>query len=393
MPGGEVSELPAATDVVIVGAGPTGLALACVLAAQGIPFVVVDRLTEGANTSRAAVMHARTLEVLEELNVTDRLRAAGVVVPCFTLRDRDRVLVTLRFDDLPTRYPYTLMVPQNVTEAILLARLRELHGDVFRPCEAADLQQDADGVSLTVTTDGRRQTIRGRYLVGADGMHSTVRDRAGVAFTGGAYEESFALADVRMTWRLSGDEVMLFLSPEGLVVVAPLPGGHHRIVATMDDAPEHPGIADVQRLLDTRGPLSGAARIEEIVWSSRFRVHHRVVDRYRAGRVLLAGDSAHVHSPAGGQGMNTGIQDAVALGKALSAVLGGRANEGRFDEYERTRRPVALRVVAFTDRMTRMATLRSPRARAARNFAIGLIGRIPAFRRWLSTELSELRYR
>src|SRR5512132_2537657 len=122
-----MSILPATTDVVIVGAGPTGLALAGVLAREGISFVLIDRLAEGGNTSRAAVVHARTLEVLEELEVTDRLRAAGIVVPTFTLRDRDRVLVTLRFDVLPARYPYTLMVPQNVTEAILLARLRELH--------------------------------------------------------------------------------------------------------------------------------------------------------------------------------------------------------------------------------------------------------------------------
>jgi len=387
-----LSTLPDTTDVVIVGAGPTGLTLAGILARERVPFVLVDRLAEGSNTSRAAVVHARTLEVLEEIEVTDRLRAGGLVVPRFTLRDRDRVLLTIRFDGLSTRYPYTLMIPQNATEAILLARLREMGGDVLRPHEVADVRQDADGVTATVTADGGFRTLRGRYLVGADGMHSVVRERAGVGFTGGTYEQSFALADVRMSWRIPGDEVMLFLSPDGLVVVAPLPGGRHRIVATMDDAPEHPDIADVQRLLDTRGPVAGAARVEEIAWSSRFRVHHRIVNRYRAGRILLAGDAAHVHSPAGGQGMNTGIQDAVALGRALTAVVRG-AKESRLDEYDRVRRPVAQRVVAFTDRMTRMATLRTPRARAMRNILVGLIGRIPAFRRFLAMELSELRNR
>ena len=387
-----MSTLPDTTDVVIVGAGPTGLTLAGILARERVPFVLVDLLAEGSNTSRAAVVHARTLEVLEEIEVTDRLRAGGLVVPRFTLRDRDRVLLTIRFDGLSTRYPYTLMIPQNATEAILLARLREMGGDVLRPHEVTDVRQDADGVTATVTADGGSRTLRGRYLVGADGMHSVVRERAGVGFTGGTYEQSFALADVRMSWRIPGDEVMLFLSPDGLVVVAPLPGGRHRIVATMDDAPEHPDIADVQRLLDTRGPVAGAARVEEIAWSSRFRVHHRIVDRYRAGRILLAGDAAHVHSPAGGQGMNTGIQDAVALGRALTAVVRG-AKESRLDEYDRVRRPVAQRVVAFTDRMTRMATLRTPRARAMRNILVGLIGRIPAFRRFLAMELSELRNR
>jgi len=386
--------LPATTDVVIVGAGPTGLSLACVLAAEGVSFVLVDQLAEGANTSRAAVVHARTLEVLEELKVTDRLRAEGHVVPRFTLRDRDQVLATIDFDQLRSRYPYTLMVPQNVTEAILLGRLRELGSDVHRPYAVNDLQQDANGVSVTVAADGRQpQTVRARYLVGADGMHSRVREGAAIGFTGDRYEQSFMLADVRMSWPLRADEVMMFLSPDGLVVVAPLPGGRHRIVATLDDAPERPSTADVQRLLDTRGPVSKPARVQEIVWSSRFLVHHRLADRYRAGRILLAGDAAHVHSPAGGQGMNTGIQDAVALGRGLAAVVGGRAEETRLDEYERTRRPVAERVVGFTDRATRMATLRNAGSRAMRNATISVIGRIPPVRRWLATELAGLHNR
>jgi 2-polyprenyl-6-methoxyphenol hydroxylase-like FAD-dependent oxidoreductase len=256
------------------------------------------------------------------------------------------------------------------------------------------VQQDANGVSVTVAADDRHpQTVRARYLVGADGMHSTARERAVIGFTGETYEQSFMLADVRMSWPLRADEVMLFFSPEGLVVVAPLPGGRHRIVATLDDAPERPGMADVQRLLDTRGPVTKPARVQEILWSSRFVVHHRLADRYRAGRILLAGDAAHVHSPAGGQGMNTGIQDAVALGRALAVVLGGRADESHLDQYERTRRPVAERVVGFTDRATLMATLHSPGSRAVRNAAIRVIGRIPAVRRWLATELAGLRNR
>ncbi len=373
----------------IVGAGPTGLALAGVLATEGVSFVVVDRLAEGANTSRAAVVHVRTLEMLEELEVTDRLRAEGHVVPRFTVCDRDHVLATIRFDGLPTRYPYTLMVPQNITEAILLGRLRELGGDVHRPYAVTDLRQDADGVTMTVAADGQQpQTVRARYAVGADGMHSTVRECAGIGFTGDTYQQSFVLADVRMSWPLRADEVMLFFSPEGLVVVAPLPGGRYRVVATVDDAPERPGVADVQRLLYERGPVTGATRVDEIVWSSRFRVHHRVANRYRAGRILLAGDAAHVHSPAGGQGMNTGIQDAVALGHALAAVLAGRAAES-----QRTRRPVAERVVAFTDRMTRVATLHGHRARSVRNGVIRVIGRIPLVQHRLATELAGLRNR
>jgi 2-polyprenyl-6-methoxyphenol hydroxylase-like FAD-dependent oxidoreductase len=334
------------------------------------------------------VIHARTLEVLESLQVTDQLRAQGLIVHRFMIRDRDRVLATIPFDWLPTRYPFTLMIPQQVTESILLARLRALGGDVHRPWTVETIRQEAGGVSVGLTANGHAAaTIDARYVVGADGMHSRVREQAGIGFTGDAYAQSFALADVRMSWTLPSDNVSLFLSPQGLMVVVPLPHGRHRIVATFDDAPEQPSVDDMQRLLDTRGPSSGA-RIEELVWASRFRVHHRLADKYRAGRILLAGDAAHVHSPAGGQGMNTGIQDAVALGRALIGVL----HEGRdaaLDEFEERRRPVAARVVAFTDRMTAMATLRSRGARAIRNTAIRVVGRSPA-RRWLASELAGL---
>jgi 2-polyprenyl-6-methoxyphenol hydroxylase-like FAD-dependent oxidoreductase len=299
------------------------------------------------------------------------------VVPRFTIRDRDRVLASINFDGLRSRYPYTLMIPQNVTEAILLARLRELGGDVSRPYTLQDLRQDADAVSLTVASDGEApRTVKARYVVGADGMHSAVRERAGIGFTGGSYEQSFVLADVQMDWPLGHDEVMLF-----------------RIVATVDDAPEHPSIADVQRLLETRGPSGGVSRVRQLAWSTRFRVHHRLADRYRAGRVLLAGDAAHVHSPAGGQGMNTGIQDAVVLGHALSAVLRGSGDEKTLDEYERTRRPIANRVVSLTDRMTRMATLRSRPSRALRNGFLEVAGRIPGAMTRVATAIAGLNNR
>jgi 2-polyprenyl-6-methoxyphenol hydroxylase-like FAD-dependent oxidoreductase len=371
------------TDVVIVGAGPVGLTLAATLASRGVGAILLDRQEQGANTSRAAVIHARTLEVLDGIGVTQTLTAQGIVVPRFTVRDRDRALLTIDFGALPTPYPYTLMLPQSDTERILTDRLAELGGRVRRPAEVAGVRQDDDGVTATLTTG---ESIRARFLVGADGMHSTVREQAGIGFTGDAYAHSFVLADVRMDWQLPGDEVMLYFAPAGLVVVAPLPGGRHRIVATLDQAPERPGLADVQALLDERGPRRAPARVREVVWSSRFRVHHRIADRYRHGRIFLAGDAAHVHSPAGGQGMNTGIQDAVALAAVLAEGTG-------LDRYEARRRPVAADVVALTDRMTRVATLHSRPLIAARNTVLPLVGRIPAVRRGLAMNLSELALR
>lgn len=374
-------------DVLIVGAGPAGLTLAAALQSRRIAHLVIDRQAEGHNSSRAAVVHARTLEVLEPLQVAQRLVARGVQARRFTIRDRDRVLVPIGFARLPTRYPYTLMVSQAVTEQILLERLTELGGHVARPLALVDLAQDELGVNALLS-DGQR--LRTRYVVGADGMHSTVRERARIGFSGGSYDESFVLADIRAAGELPHDEVILYFSPAGMVVVAPLPDGVHRVVATVDEAPEHPDANFVQALLDTRGPQARPARVREVLWGSRFRVHHRVADDYRAGRVLLAGDAAHVHSPAGGQGMNAGILDAMALAEALQRALSGDAQA--LDAYTAQRRPVAQQVVALADRLTRLAT--APRLlRPLRNLVLRTLASLPPMRRNLAWRLSGLVYR
>lgn len=375
------------TDVLIVGAGPAGLTLATALAARDVNIMLIDRQAEGANTSRAAVVHARTLEVLEPLKVAARLVERGLKARRFTIRDRDRVLMPIGFEQLPTRFPYTLMVSQAVTESVLLERLRELGGQVLRPRVLADICQDAAGVTATLD-DGRQ--LRARYVVGADGMHSTVRERAGIGFTGGSYEESFLLADVRLTGGVPRDEVILYFSPAGMVVVAPLPDGAHRIVATVAGAPQHPDIGYLQALLDARGPASERAVVHDVLWGSRFRVHHRLADAYRCGRVLLVGDAAHVHSPAGGQGMNVGILDAITLARALRQALAG--NEAALDAYGSTRRPVAQQVIALADRLTRMATAR-PGLRAVRNLVLRTLARVPMVRHQLAWRLSGLVYR
>ena len=375
------------TDVLIVGAGPTGLTLGAALAARGVQATVIDRLAEGANTSRAAVVHARTLEVLEPIGAARLLIERGLKAQRFTIRDRDRVLVPIAFTKLPTRYPYTLMVSQAVTESVLLKRFADLGGKVLRPRTLVDLAQDASGATATLD-DGTRW--RARYVVGADGMHSTVRERAGIPFSGGSYGESFVLADVRLTGAAPSDEVILYFSPAGMAVLAPLPDGVHRIVATVGAAPEVPDIEYLQALLDARGPQRERAVVREVLWGSRFRVHHRVADFYRAGRVLLAGDAAHVHSPAGGQGMNAGVLDAMSLSGALITALAGDA--AALDAYGALRRPIAQQVVAFADRLTRLATVR-PGLRVVRNLVLSTLSRLPMLRRQLAWRLSGLVYR
>lgn len=376
------------TDVLVVGAGPSGLTLAASLVSRGISTTVADRQAAGANTSRAAAINARTLEVLEDLDVTRRLVKEGLPAARFTIRDRTRTLIPINFSELPTAYPYTLLLPQARTEGLLLDRLIELGGAVTRPKTLLKITQDDESVTA-VFDDGDQ--VRARYAVGADGLHSTVRQQAGIGFDGGSYEESFTLADVRLTGDVPREEVILYWAAAGLTVVAPLPDGVYRIVAPVADAPEEPSAGFIQRILDDRGPGTGRIAVTDVLWGSRFRIHHRVADTYRAGRLLLAGDAAHVHSPAGGQGMNLGIQDAVTLGDALSAVLAG-GPDVLLEEYSAARRPIAHRVVAMTDRLTRLATL--PRAaRPIRNTAIGLAGRVPAVRRTLAMQLSGLVYR
>ena len=383
--------LPSRADVVVVGAGPTGLALACGLAARGVEPLVLDRVAQGGNTSRAAVLHARTLEVLEAIDVTEHLLRRGVVVPRFTIRDRDRPLLEIPFDDLPTAYPYTLMLPQDVTERILGERLAALGGRVHRPFAVTGVRIGDEGAEVTVAgPDGSAVPVHARYVVGCDGMHSAVREGAGIGFTGDRYPQSFVLADVGLDWPLPRDEVNLFFSPDGLVVVAPLPRDLYRVVATLDEAPETLGIADVQALLDARGPAAASAVVRHVAWSSRFRVHHRIADSYRRGPVFLAGDAAHVHSPAGGQGMNTGIQDATMLAGLLADALGGHAATADLDRYEAVRRPVAVGVVAMTHRLSRAATARNPVTRALRNTALRAAGRLRPVRHALAMNLSEL---
>jgi 2-polyprenyl-6-methoxyphenol hydroxylase-like FAD-dependent oxidoreductase len=386
-----VNALPEQTDVAIVGAGPVGLTMAIALTHYGVDAVVVDAAEQRSAHSKAAVVHSRTLEVLREVGVATDLVNRGVVVPYFAFKDRDRTLLTTDFGRLETAYPYTLMVPQDITEAVLDERLHDLGGVVHRPWRVTDVSQNDASAVLDLADGGSAvRQLRARYVIGADGAHSSIRHLLGVEFAGSAFAESFFLADVRMRWRLSREEVQLFFSQTGLVVVAPLPGGQHRIVATVPGPIEPAGVTDAQALLDERGPRRQPAVVDELVWASNFRVSHRVADRYRSGRVFLAGDAAHVHSPAGGQGMNTGIQDAMNLAWKLALVCSGRAGVELLDSYEAVRRPVAAGVVRQTHRLTRLATLRGRGRRAMRNALVGAVGGVPVVRRVMAQNLSEL---
>lgn len=376
------------TRVLIVGAGPTGLALATALQQAGIDHLLIDRLAAGHNLSRAGVIHAHTLEALAPLGIVPGMLAAGMPMTRFAVRDRRHRLLSIEFGTLPSPYPFVLMLPQDVTERILTERLVALGGAVHRGVEAVAVTQDADGVTVRVATAEGEHTIRADYVVGGDGMHSAVRAASTIAFEGSSYEENFVLADVRFAERALDDEVSLFFSPAGMVVVAPLPGGRHRIVATHQRGGENPDRAAIQTLLDTRGPESDGPIVAEVHWSSAFRVHHRVADRYRDGRLLLMGDAAHVHSPAGGQGMNTGLVDAMLLGKLLVRVVGEGESDRLLDLYGKARRPAAEAVLGLSGRLTRLALVRGYLRRALRNFALRALDHLPRAKAKIALQLS-----
>jgi 2-polyprenyl-6-methoxyphenol hydroxylase-like FAD-dependent oxidoreductase len=268
--------------------------------------------------------------------------------------------------------------------------------DVERPVDFVSASDAGESITAELSdAEGRVRRITARWLVGCDGAHSAVRACAGIGFDGGDYAETFVLADVRMDFPLPRDEVSLFFSPRGLMVVAPLPDpdgrstNRYRIVATVEDAKGEPSMSDVQTLLDARGPARVHAKVLELQWSSNFHIQHRVASEVLKGRVLLCGDAAHVHSPAGGQGMNTGIQDAVALAEPLRHAL-RQGHRDALADWAAQRQKVAREVVRMTHVLTRAATADSAIERSVRNAALGLVGHLPFIQHRLAARLAEL---
>jgi 2-polyprenyl-6-methoxyphenol hydroxylase-like FAD-dependent oxidoreductase len=360
-------------DVLVVGAGPTGLTLAAQLQAMGASLRIVDRHLDRVHESRALAMQPRTLEVLRGLGVTQELLARGNDAVWVQLHAGGRTvrvrLFGLGLDD--TAYPFLLFVSQAETEQVLGDHLAARGVRVERAVELVGFHADPDGVTCTLHhADGRTEQARTRYLAGCDGAHSTVRRGAGIPFEGGAYPQTFALADLEVDGGLDGDTAHAFLGSVGQLLLFPLGRpASWRLLAmhpTLQGRrePARPSLEELQALSDvlTRGRL----RLRDPVWMTYFRLQHRHASRYRSGRVFLAGDAAHVHSPAGAQGMNTGIQDAWNLGWKLALVCRGRADPALLDAYDAERRPVGGFVVRFTDRAFAVATSTNPILRALR---------------------------
>ena len=358
-------------DVLVVGAGPTGLALAAELAAFGVRARLIDRGLDRVHESRALAIQPRTLEVLAGLGVTGELVAAGNRAVQLRLHVGGRVLAVPMFDlglD-DTAYPFLLFLSQAETERVLGEHLAAAGVAVERGVELAGLSDAGDAATATLRhRDGREQVVSARYVVGCDGGHSTVRRLAGIGFEGGSYPQTFVLADTEADGVEPG-AAHVFVSATGLLLFFPLvKPAAWRLLAMRPPADRTP--ADAPVVLDEVQALAGsytggAVRLHDPVWMTNFRLHHRAATRYRAGRVFIAGDAAHVHSPAGAQGMNTGIQDAVNLGWKLAHILRG-GDPALLDTYEAERAPIGTMVLRFTDRAFTVATSTKPVARLAR---------------------------
>jgi 2-polyprenyl-6-methoxyphenol hydroxylase-like FAD-dependent oxidoreductase len=387
--------LPARTDVLIVGAGPVGLALASSLTKLGVDHVLIDRNPQVREGSKAALVQPQTLEYLDRLGVAWDLVADGVKGRGFEVVDGSRSLLRLRYDSLDTPFRFLLFISQQATEEHLARHLASLGGMVFRGHQLIFLQPDFPGIAAAVVTpDGALRTVFARYLVGCDGVYSTVRAHLNIAFPGDNVDQLFALADVRFEHAPGeADEGgTLVLSPDGLMFIAPLSGGLTRVVAQVPEGTQPLSADDIGRLLATRRYRGDGspARVAEVTASSTYHVQQRVAERLSDGPAFLAGDAAHAHSPAGGQGMNTGIQDAANLAWKLHEVLTGAMPDGLLDSYHNERHPVVSGVVAFTGNITTLATMKDPELSRVRNEVLAAARNAPGVAEWLTGRLSQL---
>jgi 2-polyprenyl-6-methoxyphenol hydroxylase-like FAD-dependent oxidoreductase len=354
-----------AADVVVVGAGPTGLTLAAQVRRFGVSVRIIDRELDRARESRALVMQPRTLEVLRGLGIAQTLIERGNDAVQLRLHFGDRV-VAMRLFDIgleDTAYSFLLFISQAETEAVLGEHLAVVGVQVERGVELLAFTAGANEVTCTLRDqDGRVEQVRTRYLIGCDGAHSTVRGAAGIPFAGGAYPQTFVLADLEVDGELKPNTGHAFLGAEGMLFFFPLgrPATWRMQslrppTAADDDKPKarEPSLPELQAICDRY--TGGTLRLRDPVWTTYFRLQHRQATRYRADRVFLAGDAAHVHSPAGAQGMNTGIQDAWNLGWKLALVLRGVADDALLDSYELERWPVGRSVLRLSDRASRIA--------------------------------------
>ena len=345
---------PSSIHVLVVGAGPTGLVLALWLTRLGVSVRLIDSAPEAGTTSRALAVQARTLEFYRQIGMANEVVERGLRVRAVNLWVSGKQQAHAAFGSLGeglSPFPFALIYPQDEHERLLVHRLSELGVEVERRTEFVGCEETAGGLRIQLRrSDGSAETCEAAYLAGCDGAHSAVRSSLGIGFKGGTYEHLFYVADVKGAGPVMNGELHVALDTSEFLAVFPLKNGNARLVGTMRDVPkasrEQLSWADVGKRVIEQLRID----VTRVNWFSTYRVHHRVADHFRKGRAFLLGDAAHIHSPVGGQGMNTGIGDAVNLAWKLAGVLHGKAAAPLLDSYEPERIAFAQRLVDTTDR-------------------------------------------
>jgi len=376
-------------DILIVGAGPVGLFLANECARRGLNWRLVEQRSSQSEHSKALAIFPRTLEIFDMAGVVDPfLKMANRVTSVAVIEGRRR-LAHMRFEPEHTPYPFVAMVPQDVTERLLVQQLLARDGQVEYDTSFISAVEQADQVIATLDQNGQQSEVIAKYVVGCDGAHSAVRHLLNISFEGAEYNDSFILADVETNDALSEDELQLCPSEFGPVAIFPMSSNRRRVVATVDRVDgDAPSLDLVQEILRQRGPAGFEA--SALHWSSYFRIHHRQAGKMRVGCMFIAGDAAHIHSPFGGQGMNTGLHDVWNLVWKLDLAVRGRATENLLDSYTAERRPVIKQVIETTDYLTKVMGTPNKFAQALRNTVIPMVSRLAPFQHAFVNRLSEL---
>ncbi len=384
-----MADAPLDTDVLIVGAGPVGLFLANECARRRIRFRLVETHVSQSVHSKALAIFPRTLEILDMAGLVGSFVEHANPVTAVAVVTHGRPLAHLRFAPDESPYPLIAMVPQSVTEQLLVEALARRGGTVEYETTLVSAVDRGDWVSAIVECGGHRTEITAAFVVGCDGAHSTVRHLLELPFEGAEYPESFMLADIETNDALPADELQLCPSEFGPVAIFPISATRRRIVATVEKTEtDAPSLEFVRTILRQRAP----SEVEALAmhWSSYFRVHHRHASQLRVGRIFIAGDAAHIHSPFGGQGMNTGLHDVWNLAWKLDLVLHARGSGRLLESYSSERVPVIEHVIETTHILTRVMSTPNRWAQALRDTVIPMVSRLAPFQRAFVERMSEL---
>ena len=382
------------TQVLIVGAGPVGLTLAGELARYGVSVRIVDQAASRTDKSKALVLWSRTLELLDRAGCAQTFTAAGRQVDAANIMAGGQPIGHVSLSGVQSAFPCALMLPQSETERLLEGHLDGLGVSVQRQTVATSFICGARGVITRVRNpDGTQQEIESEWLVGCDGAHSMVRHGLGLPFSGDTLHSDWVLADVHLEgYPFPETELATYWHTDGVLVIFPVSPGRFRVIADVDaasaSAASAPSLEQVQALIERRG--TNIMRISHPIWLSGFRINERKVQDYRVERVFLAGDAAHVHSPAGGQGMNTGMQDAFNLAWKLALVCHERCAEPILDSYSSERSTVGDHVLRTAGSLTRVATMKNPLAQAARNVIGHALFGLTAVERAMANSMAEI---